>query len=451
MRRVRWLCLVLAALLLGAAGCGGGSSSSSNTSVKPGSVDKTPVTITLWHPWTGDEKKLFEQALDGFKTQYPWITLKLVGFPDSDVFDQQVIKAVKGGNAPDAVLSFGPDYVGQYCSSGLWQDLKPHMDADGIKIEDFAPAAISYTNFDDKQCALPSLTDAYGLYYNTDMFAKAGITDPPKTLDELAEDAKKLTVKNSDGTLKVVGFVPLQNWEQLGISDIARAYGGEMLDDSGQPVVSSDPAWPKAFEWQKSLIDFYGYENITKFFAANTDSEFSASNAFETGKVAMMWDGEWRTAFIAREHPELKYATAPFPVGEDNTDNYGSARVGGTIVGIPDGSPNPDAAWLVVKYLSTDTGYLTFMANKVRNVPTTNEAATSPDFQNDDNFQTFIDVWNNPASKFFPPLTAAGGGYFTPLEQFTDKWQAGQVSDLQGGLDDVNNQMAQQLSQGQVP
>ena len=62
MRRVRWLFLVLGAVLLVAAGCGGGDSSSS--SVKPSSsLDKTPVTVTLWHPWTGDEKKLFEKAL----------------------------------------------------------------------------------------------------------------------------------------------------------------------------------------------------------------------------------------------------------------------------------------------------------------------------------------------------------------------------------------------------
>ena len=35
----------------------------------------------------------------------------------------------------------------------------------------------SYTSFEGKQCALPMLTDAYGLYYNTDMFAEAGIID----------------------------------------------------------------------------------------------------------------------------------------------------------------------------------------------------------------------------------------------------------------------------------
>ena len=48
------------------------------------------------------------------------------------------------------------------------------------------------------------------------MFAKAGITEPPKTMTELMADAKKLTVRNPDGSIKVAGFVPLQDWEQLG-------------------------------------------------------------------------------------------------------------------------------------------------------------------------------------------------------------------------------------------
>ena len=86
--------LVALALVALAAGCGGGSSSSGSSgggSVAP-SEDKTPVTLTLWHPWTGDEKKIFEAQLDKFHEQYPWITFKAVGYPDSNTFDDQVIK-----------------------------------------------------------------------------------------------------------------------------------------------------------------------------------------------------------------------------------------------------------------------------------------------------------------------------------------------------------------------
>ena len=52
------------------------------------------------------------------------------------------------------------------------------------------------------------LADVYGLYYNKAMFAKAGIKSPPKTFSELTADAKKLTQRSSNGTIKVAGFDP---------------------------------------------------------------------------------------------------------------------------------------------------------------------------------------------------------------------------------------------------
>ncbi len=85
----------------------------------------------------------------------------------------------------------------------------------------------------------------------------------------------------------------------------------------------------------------------------------------------MNFDGEWRTAFIADEVPDLPYATAPYPVPDDQADTYGRGPVGGTIIGIPKGSPHPDEAWLLARYMATDTATLVYMANNVRNVPTT--------------------------------------------------------------------------------
>ena len=246
-----------------------------------------------------------------------------------------------------------------------------------MSISQFAPATISYTSFGGKQCALPSLTDAYGLYYNKKMFAKAGITSPPKTMTELAADAKKLTVRNPDGSIKVAGFVPLNQWEELDIADLGNAFGATWFDKSGKAQLANEPGWTAAFEWQKQLVDWYGYSNLEKFFATYTNSEFNATNAFETGKVAMVFDGEWRTAFIKRDHPTLDYGTAPFPVADNQPQLYGSGRVGGTIVGIPQGTKHPQEAWDLVKYLATDTNYLVTLANSAGNVPTTTASGNS--------------------------------------------------------------------------
>ncbi len=325
------------------------------------------------------------------------------------------------------------------------------MKRDHIDISDFAHAALSYTNFDGKQCALPSLTDAYGLYYNTDLFAKAGITSPPKTMTELMDDAKKLTVRNPDGSIKVAGFVPLNEWEELGPSDLGRAWGAQWFDTNGDPQLSTDPGWTSALEWQKELIDWYGYDNIEKFFATYTNAEFNANNAFQTGQVAMTFDGEWRTAFIARGNPKLNYDTVPFPVADDHPELYGSGRVGGTVVGIPKGAAHPDEAWLLVKYLATDTNYLVTIANDAGNVPTTPESAASPNLTLPPQFQTFIKVWANPTSDFQPPLLPQGAGYGDLADKFMSEWQAGKISDLHAALVKLDSDIANQLQQGEVP
>jgi len=271
------------------AGCGGGSSSGSSTKFGSGS-DHSPVTLTIWSGFTApDEKKIFDNGLARFHQKYPWITVKSLAF-NSDQLDQKIIKSVKGGNPPDAILSFGPDFVGQYCSSGTLVDLQPFIDRDKLDTSQFPQAAFQYTQFDGKTCALPELTDAYGLYYNSDLLKQAGISAPPKTMTELLADAKKLTQRNSDGSIKVIGFIP-GAYGQVGVGDIAHAWNGKYFSKPGEPAISTDPAWTKAFNWQKQLVDFYGAQNMTKFIAGLPD-EFSASNGFETGKIAMAYDGE---------------------------------------------------------------------------------------------------------------------------------------------------------------
>jgi len=92
---------------------------------------------------------------------------------------------------------------------------------------------------------LPFMTDTFGLYYNTDMFDAAGLTEPPKTTDELVDYAKQLTQFNSDGSIKVAGFVPDTRYYCCALTAVNLAYmfNAKWLDDSGQAAFASDPQW----------------------------------------------------------------------------------------------------------------------------------------------------------------------------------------------------------------
>jgi multiple sugar transport system substrate-binding protein len=294
------------------------------------------------------------------------------------------------------------------------------------------------------------LTDAYGLYYNTDLLKKHGISAPPKTTAELADMAKKLTEYNPDGSIKVAGFMPLVGfYGSTTANTLSHAYGAKWYDENLKPTLTSDPNWTKMFTWQKAMVDAVGYDKLQRFAAklGGANSEFSAQNGFETGKIAMMMDGEWRNAFIEGDKSKVNYATAPFPVDPDQPGLYGSGQIGGTIGGVPKGVKHPAESWLLLQFMTTDNDYLTTIAHGLKNVPSTFESLKDQQLQNDPHFKPFLDVFANQKSTF-KPITPIGQTDTDLMNTFTQKWQAGKVPDLQAGLKQVEDQIAKQLQLG---
>src|SRR3954471_2035911 len=449
MRRIAMALAVAVLLGTGVSACGGtGDSKDSGGAPVAKGTKLEPADITLWVGFTQRELGVIKDTVAQFEKQNPQIKVKVVG----GINDDKIIAASRGGKSPDVAQSFSADNDVASCGSGAWINLKSYMDRDGISDSIFPPAPRSYTQFNGTRCALPMLADAYGLYYNEAMLKKAGLNGPPKTVSQLTDYAKKLTVKNPDGTLKVVGFNPNMGWYSNTPANFGPMFGGKWVDDKGKSTLGSDPAWAKLLTWQKQLIDFYGYDNLVKFQAGLGD-EFSASNAFEKGKLAMNVDGEWRTAFIADEAKNLKYGTAPVPVDDDNQSLYGGGYTTGNIIGIPKRAPHPEQGWALLKYLTTDDKAQVFLSNELRNVPTTESSAKSPDLKPDPKFETFLKIFGNPNTTT-TPITAAGSAPQELFNSFVDKWQAGRVDDLQAGLTDLDKQIDAQLANAkgeQVP
>ena len=196
------------------------------------------TTIDLWSFYTGGEFKKYCEVLQDFHEKYPNIAIQHTGGKS----DQDILRAVSSGTAPDLAISAGPDNVAKFCSSGAYGDLNQDLQTDGIDLSKEIPEpATRYTSYQGNQCTLPVLSDAYGLYYNKDMFKAAGIAQPPKTLSELESDAKKLTTFNADGSIKVAGFVPLSTFYELSNFYNGAYTGGEWYDADGKSAFASDP------------------------------------------------------------------------------------------------------------------------------------------------------------------------------------------------------------------
>jgi multiple sugar transport system substrate-binding protein len=399
-------------------------------------------TVQFWHFFTDREAKAIETVVADFKAKYPKVNVVVKSGQD----DTKMLQAIGAGKGPDVGLSYSTDAAGQLCKSGAWVDLKKYTDRDGVDLAKFPDTVRNYTEFEGKRCAMPFLADTYGLYYNKKLLADAGVTAPPKTLGELSDLAKKLTKRSADGTIERAGFLPLSGFYENVPSHLYPMVGAKWLKDDGTSAIGSDPAWQELLKWQKDLVNWFGYDKLAKFRASLGD-EWSADNAFHRGQVAMMIDGEWRIAFLRDQAKDVPFGTAPLPVSDAQLDRYGLGYVTGNIMGVAKTAKNPEAAWALVRYLSTDTGAIVKLANLIKNVPTTTEALANPgELANDAEFKVFIDMFKNPNSVHMPS-TAIGPALEETMSNFMQKWQSGSVQDLPAGLERVDQDINGQLRQ----
>jgi multiple sugar transport system substrate-binding protein len=397
--------------------------------------------VEFWNPFTDREAEALDQIVKDFQATHPKIKVKVKSAQD----DGTMTQAIGAGKGPDVGLSYSTDIVGKFCASGAWINLNTYLQKDQIDVNKMPPAVRQYTEFRGTRCAMPALADAYGLYYNKDMFDAAGIKSPPTTLAELTAAAKKLTKRDADGTIKVAGFLPEFGFYENTPAHMAPMVNAKWLSEDGKSsVVGSDPAWQELLTWQKELVDWYGYDQLEKFRASLGD-EFSDANAFQKGQVAINLDAEFRIAFIKDQAKDLKFGVAPLPVNDQA--RYGSGYITGNVIGISKHAKKPDAAWELVKYLTANTSTIVQFSNAIKNIPTTSDALNSPDLQTEPEFKTFISIFNHPRSSTTPPSTT-GNAYQEKFQEFLNSWQAGKVKDLAAGLKDVDNQINATLQLG---
>ncbi|WP_255440877.1 extracellular solute-binding protein [Actinoplanes sp. ATCC 53533] len=116
-------------------------------------------------------------------------------------------------------------------------------------------------------------------------------------------------------------------------------------------------------------------------------------------------------------------------------------------MGISKHAKNPEAAWELIKYLTTNDKTIVKLANALKNVPTTTGATNDPELQVEPEFKTFMDIFANPNSLTSPPA-ASGPAYQETFGTFATNWQSGKVKDLDAGLADADKQINSVMTLG---
>ncbi|MFF0593712.1 ABC transporter substrate-binding protein [Streptomyces antibioticus] len=335
---------VVMSLALAATACGGGSSTDGE-----GSND-SPKTLTYWASNQGAsieiDKKVLQPELDKFEKQ-TGIKVKLEVVPWSDLLNR-ILTATTSGQGPD-VLNIGNTWSASLQATGA---LLPWDDANFAKIggkDRFVASALGSTGAEGKDpAAVPLYSMAYALYYNKEIFADAGITEPPATWDELVADGKKIQAKGK----QVIGAEGANVSENVHhVFTFAKQHGADFFTADGKPDFTSDGAVAAV----KQYVDLMAKDKAIPAGNAEYAQNQSVSD-FAKGKTAMLL---WQSASAnlkSQGMSEDSYGIAPVPVqsGTPGTGKQVNSMVAGINISVFKNSDNLDGATKFVKFMTSD-------------------------------------------------------------------------------------------------
>jgi multiple sugar transport system substrate-binding protein len=248
-------------------------------------------------------------------------------------------------------------------------DLKPYVQRDKYDVEQFYPQIIENLTYNGKLVGLTDNYDTQVMYYNTDLFKKAGVAEPTAawTWSDFVAAARKLT--SGTGSHKTYGAV-YDNWFAPYFDQIW-ADGGDPFPDNGKKCGYDSPEAEKAFT---QIQDLYkqGLSPAPSAFSAN-----GAEQQFLSGKVAMLiGSGRW-SAYSLKDTKKFGWKIAPLPKGDSGRANFFHI----SMFAIPRASKNPEAAFAFLKYMVSEKGIKSGLTN-MQGIPSRPSIAESAAFKN---------------------------------------------------------------------
>ena len=245
------------------------------------------VEIEYWQYVFDARIKAMDELIKRFQAANPTIKVKHTTFPYAD-YQTKIAAAMPAGQGPDVVqLFYG--WLDNFVAAKFIQPL-PHDTFPPAMIEkDFYPI-VGAMKRDGEYYGLPTAVRSLGLFYNKNLFKEAGLdpANPPKTLDQFLDAAKKTTKRDASGNLLSEGVTldfPGQDyhwWREV----LLRQMGGTPYSPDNRKVAYDSDAGAKALNYYADL------QRVQKVGQVGFMDEGQA--AFRAGRAAMTVDGTFR-------------------------------------------------------------------------------------------------------------------------------------------------------------
>lgn len=362
-RRFAFLIAIVCILII--AGCGNGGNNNSAQSTNSG-TSETAAPAASEAPKKDVTIKVFQ-----FKVEIAEQLNALAEEYEKETGVKVQVETHGGGEDYGALLKaeIASGSEPEIFNNGGFAALVPYMDratdlSDQPWVSSLIPTSKIPTTVDGKLYGLPMNVEGYGLIYNKDLFAKAGITEEPKTLPQLKDAVAKL---------KAAGITPFEatnEWWSMGIHMVNVAMANQpdpaqYIEDlkAGKQTIKDNAIFKQWLDFVDVVFNNAQDNKVTTDYATQVAD-------FASGKAAMMQQGNWTQGDIDKIDPNLKLGLLPIPIND---------KEGHIIVGVPNNwivnskSAHPEEAkaflnWMVSsetgkKFLTKDFKFIPALSN----------------------------------------------------------------------------------------
>lgn len=325
-----------AAALLALTACGGGGGGGSADANTHGDID-------IWYSNNDAEIAWGEQMVKAWNADHPDEQIKAQQIPAGATSEEAITAAITAGNAPCLVFNTSPAAVPGFQKQGGLVDLSDFKDGDSYITDRSGDIAEQYRSDDGDFYQLPWKSNPVMIFYNKDMFSKAGL-DPEKpelsTYDDFLTTARAL-VKAGVAPFAINPaptsefFQPWFDFYPL----YAAQTGGTLLVEDGKATYNDDDGKAVAEFW-RTLYD----EKLA-------GNEQYQGDAFADGYAAMAIVGPWAISVYG---DSVNWGAVPVPTKDgtaaDETYTFSDAKN----IGMYTACKNKGTAWDVLKFATSE-------------------------------------------------------------------------------------------------
>ena len=397
MKFKRFLPLVLTVTmaLTTLAGCG---STNRDTTSAPNGSDNRKTTITFWHSMGGVNGEALTHLVDKFNSENDkgiHVDAQYQGEYDDSI---NKLKSAQLGN-------MGADLVQIYdigtrfmIDSGWIIPMQDLIDKDKYDVSKIEPNIAAYYSVDNKLYSMPFNSSTPILYYNKDMFNKAGIKNVPESFPQIESIAGDLTSKGGATNAISLGIYGWFFEQFICKQGLEYADNGNGRKDAATSVeFDKNGAGLNILNAWKSLYDKGGTANVGRGGDAGIADFSAGKSAMTLGSTASL------KQILTDVNGKFEVGTAYFPSVVDGSE--GGVSIGGASLWALDNNDETkkDATWEFVKFLISPESQAYWNAN-TGYFPVTTDAQNEQVFKDNvkefPQFQTAIDQLHSSAPEY---------------------------------------------------